>query len=1014
MMFRENLVSIRTPGRRAPQRSLALISAGVIIAGLAAATPAATAASAPSQSSDKVVTGNGVRYSDGRYVVLLREPSAARYDGGNAKFRATRPRAGGQFRADSASARVYTAHLRSTQAAIAREVGARPVSSYTVATNGFAAQLTGDQALELATDRRVLLVEKDTRRSLDTWNTPNFLGLTGKNGAWTTHGGQRNAGAGVVVGDLDSGAWPESKSFAGRPLTSNPKTKWDIARVGTATRMEKRDGGVFRGECQLGEKWTADDCNTKLIGARYYPDRFLQSVPPEDRSEDEYLSTRDGDGHGTHTASTAAGNRHVKAKVEGRNFGEISGMAPAARLAIYKVCFSDNDPDTGDCYTSSSLDAIDDAIADGVDVINYSISGATDTVIDSIELAFEGAAEANVFVSTSAGNEGPGASTVAHNSPWLSTVAATTHHNFENTLVLGNGRKIVGASIADDPVGVHRLVSSEDVAAAGADADDARLCGPDTLDPAKVTGKIVVCLRGVFDRVAKSAEVKRAGGVAMVLANPTPNSLDADFHSVPTIHIDDAGTARVMRYLDSAGSKATAEFRLGNITNKVTPLPQIAGFSSRGPALANDSDLLKPDIAAPGVSVLAAVAPPSNSHRRFDLYSGTSMAAPHITGLAAFMMGVHPSWSAQQVKSAMMTTARQVKTEDGSKSRDLFAQGSGIVTPKKFFDPGLFVTSTPREWLGFITGQGLDTDVPAIAAKDLNVPSMAQGQVTSATSFTRRFVASRKGTWKVSVKVPGFKSTPNRTALVSKRRGDIELLKIDFARTDAPLGEFAFGYLKLTGPTKVSLPIALRPVSVKAPALVEGSGVAGAVDVPITAGFTGDLKVGTTGLAKAQTDSASVATGDDHFTCVTVSDTSKVARFDLDAADNGADLDMFVLQSETCDIDDAFALAGQAATGSADESLTINDPTPGTYIVDVNGFAAGPQGSPMKFDLDFYDVNDAATLGNLKVDPNPVPVRNQETTSFELSWSGLVPNNRYLGFLEYDGALAPTVVKISS
>lgn len=1013
-MRREMLVSITFSGGWAPQRRLALVSAGVIIAGLTAATPAATAAGAPSQGSDQVVAGNGVRYGDGRYVVLLREPSAARYTGQDARFRATRPRGDTQFRADSAPVQAYTAHLRSTQAAIAREVGARPVTSYTIASNGFAARLTGDQALELATDRRVLLVTRDTRRSMDTWNTPNFLGLTGRNGAWTTHGGQRRAGAGVVVGDIDSGAWPESRSFAGRPLTSDPRTKWDIFRVGTATSMEKRDGGVFHGQCQLGEEWTADDCNRKLIGARYYPDAFLESTPPEDRSPTEFISTRDGNGHGTHTASTAAGNRGVRASVEGRTFGEVSGMAPAARLAIYKVCFSDNDPDSGDCATSASLHAIDDAVADGVDVINYSISGATDTVVDPVELAFEGAAEANVFVSTSAGNSGPGASTVAHNSPWLSTVAATTHHNFENTLVLGNGRKILGASIADEPLGVHPLVSAADSAVAGAGPHDAELCGPDTLDPARVTGTIVVCLRGDFDRVAKSAEVARAGGVGMVLANPTPNSLDADFHAVPTIHISETGTAVVMRYLESAGFRATARFRLGNLTNKVTPLPQIAGFSSRGPALANDADLLKPDIAAPGVSVLAAVAPPANSNRRFDLYSGTSMAAPHITGLAAFIMGVHPIWSAQQVKSAMMTTARRVRTEDGSRSRDLFAQGSGIVAPRRFFRPGLFVTSTPREWRGFITGQGLDTGVPAIAAKDLNVPSLAEGQVTSATSFTRTFVASRKGSWRVSVKVPGFRATPSRTTLVSKRRGDIEQLTVDFARTDAPLGEFAFGYLKLIGRTRVRLPIALRPVSVKAPALVEGTGVAGEVRVPITAGFTGNLTVRTTGLAKAETTSGSVATGDDNFTCVTVSESSKVARFDLDAADNGADLDLFVLQSDSCNIDDAFALAGQAATGAADESLTINDPTPGTYIVDVNGFAAGPQGSPMAFDLDFYDVNDSATLGNLTVTPNPVPVRNQETTSFELSWAGLTPNERYLGYLDYEGALAPTVVKIRS
>ena len=166
------------------------------------------------------------------------------------------------------------------------------------------------------------------------------------------------------------------------------------------------------------------------------------------------------EGHGTHTASTAAGNPVDGVEVEGVKFGEVSGMAPAAKIAAYKVCFDDNDPDTGDCFTGATLAAIDDAIADGVDVINYSISGATDTVIDATEFAFEGAAEAGIFVATSAGNSGPGESTVAHNSPWLTTVAATTHHNFDNTVVLGNGTKIRGASISQEALPQTRLVSS--------------------------------------------------------------------------------------------------------------------------------------------------------------------------------------------------------------------------------------------------------------------------------------------------------------------------------------------------------------------------------------------------------------------------------------------------------------------------------------------------------------------------------------------------------------------------
>ena len=172
--------------------------------------------------------------------------------------------------------------------------------------------------------------------------------------------------------------------------------------------------------------------------------------------------------------------------------------------------------------------------------------------------------------------------------------------------------------------------------------DDAALCGPDPR-PREGDGKIVVCPRGVFDRFAKSAEVERAGGVGMILVNPSPNSLDADFHSVPTVHVSDTGRPGD-RGPTSAGSPATA-IPLGNITGKVTPMPQAAGFSSRGPSLANGADILKPDISAPGVSVLAAVAPPSNSDRDFDLYSGTSMASPHIAGLAAFITGVQPNWT---------------------------------------------------------------------------------------------------------------------------------------------------------------------------------------------------------------------------------------------------------------------------------------------------------------------------------------------------------------------------------
>ena len=220
--------------------------------------------------------------------------------------------------------------------------------------------------------------------------------------------------------------------------------------------------------------------------------------------------------------------------------------------------------------------------------------------------------------------------------------------------------------------------------------------------------------------------------------------------------------------------------------------------------------------------------------------------------------------------------------------------------------------------------------------------------------------------------------------------------------------------MTLTGPTKVKIPVVLRPVSVKAPAEVKGSGTTGSVEVPITAGFTGDLTVTTSGLDKAQDDAGSVAPGDYKLECVPIAANTKLARFDLDATDNTADLDMYVYHSTSCSTDDIDAEAGEAATGSADESLTLTNPAQGSYIVEIDGFAAGDSGSPMAYHLRSYDITAASNAGNLQVTPNPVPVVKQKETSFDVSWSGLAGGAHYLGVLEYEGALGPTVLEVTT
>ncbi|HYF73496.1 MAG TPA: S8 family serine peptidase [Nocardioides sp.] len=1004
-------MSLSLPRPLARRRALGLASSAALVAALLAAVPAAApAASAPSGGAS---ISSLEDLTAGRYIVVLREPAAASYAGGNPRFGATRSTTG-QFDGRSAQVRAYSAHLRQTHDRIAGEYGVEPVADVTVATNAFVADLDKEQALELSTDRRVLLLEKSKNLQLQTWNTPEFLGLSGKNGAWAQHGGEARAGDGVVAAVLDSGIWPESRSFRGAALTSTPKTKWDISRTGVSTRMEKADGSVFRGECVIADKWDAGDCNTKIIGARYYADSFLTSVPVEELSPHEQVSPRDGDGHGTHTASTTAGIKVRGVTTEGRKFGTVTGMAPAARIAVYKVCWEAANPDDSGCNNADIIQAVDQAVIDGVDVLNFSIGGGASPTLDATELAFEGAAEAGIFVAASAGNAGPDASTLDHPSPWLTTVAASTSYSYENTVVLGNGKKIVGASVAGTAVPETKLV---DAAASGLpDADPAALarCGPDTLDPAKVGGTIVVCLRGVYDRVAKSAEVARAGGKAMILVNPTPNSLDADFHSVPTVHISDEDGPKVFDYLASAGATATAAFKLGNITPNQTPLPQVGGFSSRGPVLAAGGDLLKPDIAAPGVSVLAAVAPPASEGRGYDLLSGTSMAAPHITGLAAFMQSVHPRWTPMQIKSAMMTTATPTKTADGKRSRDAFAQGAGQVTPKRFFDPGLFVTSGATQWRGFLSGLGFNTGVPVVDPKDVNVPSFADASVTSSTRFRRTFTASRAGVWKISASVPGFTLKTNVKAVRSDRVNDNQDVTFTFTRTTAPLGEYVTGWVRLTGPTSVRIPVALKPLSVDAPRMVAGTGTTGSVDVPITAGFTGELDVTAHGLAASDTVAGTVAPNESDVECVTVTEGATLAKFQLDAADDTADLDLYVYSSASCSVEDAIAEVGSSATASADEAVTLRDPEPGTYLVDIQGFSAGVAGSPMAYEFDFWSVDPTSTAGSLTVTPDPVPVTANEETTLTVSWSGLDAGTHYLGYLEYADSDEITVLDVDA
>ncbi|MEU8000916.1 S8 family serine peptidase [Catellatospora sp. NPDC049111] len=497
-----------------------------------------------------------------RYLVQLDGEPLATYAGGEAGFAATKPAAGAKLNRTSGGAQAYRGHLRREQEQVLKDAGVpqdRPRVTLDTAFNGFAMELTRSQALRLRATRGVRAVYDNRKVHTMTSHTPDYLGLTGRDGVWREQfGGVSRAGEGVIVGVIDSGFWPESASFA--PL---PTPRPDQAVI----------DAKWRGTCDVGMEAPVT-CNNKVIGARWYNDSGIAEAFP-----DEFSSPRDRNGHGTHTASTAAGLYGVPAKAGTEDLGRISGMAPAARLAVYKALY-----DTGEGgATGTEIDivhAIDDAVADGVDVINYSV-GDDSEYFGAIDAAFFNAAAAGVFVSAAAGNAGPHEGTVDNSTPWVTTVAASTTDRMRaRTLTLGDGAVLIGAGLGGSGVGPVRLVSAKDSALDPNDAYNAERCVDGTLDPAKVTGAIVVCLRGDIARTDKSLTVARAGGVGMVLYNDELGSLSADTHSVPTVHIDEVDGARVLAYLATGAATAT----LSAATVKTVESPSVAAFSSAGPS----------------------------------------------------------------------------------------------------------------------------------------------------------------------------------------------------------------------------------------------------------------------------------------------------------------------------------------------------------------------------------------------------------------------------------------------
>ena len=961
-------------------------------------------------------------FKAGNYVVVLKQAPAATYRGGVAGQRATAP--GGSFAAGTPAVASYQRYLAGKQSSLAHQYGVTMRQRYTVALNGFSAHLSSTQARDLATDSRVMGVTKDRIRHADRvpkvgrHATSEFLGLT-HHGHPAKGWNPKTAGKGIVVGVVDSGIWPENPAFAGKKLQHKRKVSASnpgpIFVGGThKTAFHKADGKTFHGKCVTGQRFKANDCNSKLISARFFDRTWLQFQPRNTWSPAESASARDGVGHGSHTTSTAAGDYGVKTKVFGKRYGRITGIAPAAKIATYKALWATaDDPSDASGFNSDIIAAIDRAVGDGVDVINFSVgpAGGDSDIIDPVALAFLNAAASGVFVATAAGNDGPDAATVSNVSPWVTTAAASTWQTASGTVVLGNGQKVLGAGFTADGTKAP-LVYAGDVSKkpTGSDGATAAQCGLGTLDRSKVEGKIVLCDRGENVLVNKIADAQRAHAAGLIIGDVTQPDIAALSTPLPTlvVHID--GRTKILDYINQPGG-ANATLVDGNKTSEKTdPVPEVAGFSSRGPSQTN-ADVLKPDVAAPGVGVLAAVAPPSNSGQNFDFYDGTSMASPHIAGLAAWQLGKRPKLGPDELRSMFMTTAHDTVDADGHKSHDAFAQGAGQVTARRLGDPGLVFPAGIVDWFAWLEGQGISTGtgVAGIPGYDLNEPSIMVSSLVSSTTLTRKvknisghsetYHASYKGDAGVAVsfkKNGSFSDTASYTIGAGKKL--TITIKLD---TVSGLDEYAMGNVTLASSKhNVRIPLVARPEALSVDDSVSGTGTSDEVAIDGLAGSDGTLTATVQGLVGSTPVAGNVPQdpdglfGNADVSAFTVPAGQAISRIDLDAGPGADDLDLFLYADDGTPFDpENDTLVAVSATGSASEQLIGKIPA-GNYWIVVDGFAVEAGGG--NYNLTTWNVP-TTDNGNFTLTPTSQSVTAGDPFSITGSWSGLDADKVYFG-----------------
>ncbi len=985
------------------------------------------------------------------YVVQMREPPAATYRG----TQGARLRPAAERRLDTASApvRSYAQSLELSHDRVLAEIGAgsSKLYSYRYALNGFAANLSPQQASRLAQHPEVERVWADGRHEIRTNNSAIYLGLQDQNGGLRADLGLR--GEDVIIGVIDSGIAPEhpalrdSEPRIPRSCTTQwARSSWLGRWLCRGVRRNPPQVKIydpprdFRGVCEAGERFSPSDCNNKLVAARFYVDGFLfrQELDPG-----EFLSPRDADGHGTHIATTAAGNT-VTASIFGTRVGQISGIAPRARIAAYKACWVEPGATRASCATSDLTRAIDDAVADGVHIINYSVGNLDPEIASPNDLALLNALEAGVLSIVAAGNDGPELGTIGSPSsaPWVVTVAAGTQSGtrYEEGIQILAPEDMSGTLASREAGFTPPLRDRPPLEAQVALADDGQstpfngltgsrydACEP-LINAAELSGRIALIERGGCTYQFKLGQVEAAGAIGAIIYNnvggPIVMNGEPGSVAIPAVMISAADGQQLVNRL-VAGSPVRARLAAGVLMELEETGNRLGVFSSRGPAQ-GESDFVKPDVTAPGINILAGHTPDvanGLSGELFQYQTGTSMSTPEVAGIAALLMEARPDWTPAMFKSALTTTAQSnVLLEDGTTPAHTFEMGAGHVRANRAVDPGLVYDAGFVDFAAYLCGI-VQPPFPAdqcashtagrhTAARQVNQPAIGITQLITGDQVVRRVTnVGPSASYSATVDLPaGFSATVQPSSL-SLASGQSAEYTVTFQTQGADLDLWSFGSLSWSdGTHDVISPLALRPSTLRAVPELWLSGQSGAHTLPVDFGYSGAYFAGVHGLRaplvlegfvdEDTTRSFSFRFDQGvsaHF--IEIPPDQLVTRFALFDEYTGGndDLDLYLFRCP----DTQCVQVAQSGAYTSTEEINLILPEPGTYAVLIHGFQTDSSGGTgTTYSLFSWSVGLTDLVGNFSVS-GPDTVVAGDSSDLDLNWNALASGTRYLGVVSH-------------